>query len=165
MAINRYHILRHPGVWIFCIGFLMFWSPAAYSEEIRCEREIIWPDGGKHLIDLKLILQKKGIVGLIFRKIESFTAKGNPMALWTCTVDTTHLEENHRITWSRKRNRTSLEIVEKDTGDISTVRIDKSGKGYKVFFVVMSRYYSGMTQFPDCVLIERGNKECVMASR
>ncbi|MBI5604841.1 MAG: hypothetical protein HY879_15990 [Deltaproteobacteria bacterium] len=166
MADDRFPILRDVSVWVFWLGLLFLtWVPSALSEEISCEAEIKFQDGGKHLIDLKLILEKNLIVGLVFHKIESFTAKGNPMALWTCSVDTTNLDEDHRIKWSRKGNRTTFEIFEKDTGDTSAVRIDKTGKGYKVSFVEMSHYYSGMTQYPASVLIEKGIKECAVTPR
>ena len=166
MAEGRLHTAIDLSRRVFFIGLVLlaFLSPA-HSEEIRCKTEIDFPDGGKHLIDLKLILERNHIVGLAFHKIESFTAKGNPMAVWTCEVDTNQMDKNHRIKWSRKGNRTAFEIFEKDTGDTSVVRIDKAGKGYQVSFVEMSRYYSGMTQFPVGVLIEKGNKECSVTSR
>jgi hypothetical protein len=153
--------LKH---WVIGIFLLAAWLTLAYSEEISCHKEEEIKDGGKQIIDLRLILEKHLVKGLAFHKIESFTGKGNPMAVWTCSIDTTGLNKDHRIKWARKGNRTICQIMEKDTRDTSKLRIDKSGTGYEVFFEEMSRYYSGMTRFPMSVFIEKGNGECAVTS-
>jgi hypothetical protein len=151
--------------WGFCIFLLAAWLTPAYGEEISCHKEEEIKDGGKHIVDLKLILEKHLIKGLVFDKIESFADKGNPMAVWACSIDTTRLDTNHRIKWSRKGTQTAFEISEKDTRDTSRVRIENAGKGYTVFFEEMSRYYSGMTEFPRSIFIGKSNTECTVTSR
>lgn len=147
--------------WIFSMGIaFVVGGSIAQAEELKCHAEKHYQDGGKHITDMKLILEGDLVVGLVFDDIDSFVAKGNPMAIWACSVDTTHLDNNHRIKWSRKGKRTFIEIIENDTQDKSTVRIEKSGNRYKVFFVAMSQWYSGMSKFPVSVLIEKGNETC-----
>ncbi len=93
------------------IGFvllLVFWVSFAAADEIQCHSEQLFKDGEKRISDLKLILKQDRVVGLIFRDINSFAAKGNPMAIWECSIDTTYPEEDHRTKWSRTANKTVL---------------------------------------------------------
>ena len=148
------------------IGLLLVvWVPFSNADEIKCHTEQQFKDGEEHITDLKLILDQDKVVGLVFEDMDSFVAKGNPMAIWACSVDTTHLDKDHQMKWSRKADKTVLEITENDTQDKSLIRIMKSGKGYKVFFVNMSRYYSGNSKFPESVLIEKGKKQCTVVYR
>jgi hypothetical protein len=105
------------------------------------------------------------IVGLIFYDIDSFVAKGNPMAIWECSVDTTQADKDHQMKWSRTANRTVLEITDKESQDKSIVKIEKRGHGYEIFFVTMSRYYSGNSEFPKSVVIEKGKKQRTVVYR
>ncbi|MBI5584580.1 MAG: hypothetical protein HY892_12235 [Deltaproteobacteria bacterium] len=112
-----------------------------------------------------MIIEQDRIVGLIFHDIDSFVAKGNPLAIWECAIDTTYPDENHTIKWSRSTNRTVLEITDQESQDKSLVKIEKSGKGYKIFFIQMSRYFSGNSEFPKSVVIENGKKQCTVVYR
>ncbi len=137
----------------------------ANADEIGCHTEQLFKDGEKRITDLKLIIEQDRIVGLIFNDIDSFVAKGNPMAIWECSVDTTHPDKDHQIKWSRTANKTVLEIIEKESQEKSLVNIEKRGQGYKIFFVTMSRYYSGNSEFPESVVIEKGKKQCTVVYR
>jgi hypothetical protein len=137
----------------------------ANADEIGCHTEQLFKDGEKRITDLKLILEQDRIVGLIFYDIDSFVAKGNPMAIWECSVDTTHPDKDHQIKWSRTANKTVLEIIEKESQEKSLVKIEKHVHGYKIFFFTMSRYYSGNSEFPESVVIEKGKKQCTVVYR
>ena len=160
-TINRTRILT----FVLTLTGLLFkiCTSSANAEEIKCHSEQSIKGGGTRTADLKLILEKNQIVGLIFSGIVSFVEKGNPMAIWLCSVDTTNPEKDHEIKWTRKSNITVLEITEKDTDENSILKIEKHRNAYKVFFVKMSRYYSGNSEFPKSIVIERGNNHCYTA--
>ena len=129
-TINRTRILT----FVLTLTVLLFkiCTSSTNAEEIKCHTEQFIKGGGTRTADLKLILEKNQIVGLIFSGIVSFVEKGNPMAIWLCSVDTTHPEKDHELNWTRKSNMTVLEIIEKDTGENSIVKIEKQKNGYKI---------------------------------
>jgi hypothetical protein len=157
-TINRTRILT----FVLTLTVLPFkiCTSSVNAEEIKCHSEQSIKGGGTRTADLKLILEKNQIVGLIFSGIVSFVEKGNPMAIWLCSVDTTNPEKDHEIKWTRKSSITVLEITEKDTDENSIVKIVKLKNGYKIHFVEMSCYFSGNSEFPKSVLISNGNKQC-----
>ena len=135
---------------------------AANTDEMYCRTEQRFKDGEVRTVDLRLILEKDRIIGLICNDVDYFAASNN---IFACSVDTTIPDIYGQPKWSGTVNKTILELTEKESRDKSLVRIEKHGNGYKVTFVQMSRFYCGNSEFPESIVIQKGNGQCNVVYR